>query len=584
MKKIFIFFSIASLCMLVIRSNAQNTFPATGPVGIGTTSPVASSLLDMRSTTRGLLIPRMTNAQRNLIGAPATSLLIYQTDGTVGYYYYTGSGWSRLLTSAASTSLNNLSTTVAANRSISPGTNATFDLGTSALRWRNAYLSGSLTVNSTTGIGVSSYGSNYGLYGYGPYIGVYGTGTTYGVYGYSQDGYGTTGASSSSYGVYGSSSSNTGVYGTSGSGNGVYGYSSSAFGVYGQSGYLGVYGVGTSYGVYGYSSGSYGVYGTSGYLGVYGNGDSYGTYGYSYGGQGASGVSTTGTAVYGSSSSGLGASFYSGSNWALRAQTSSGTYAAVFYGLTYSSGGYTSSDKNLKKNIQEFNGAMSIINKLKPKYYEFKDDAKYAFLNLPKGNHYGLIAQDVEQVLPNLVKESPHESVNSADAAINISSKDGKPASAAEIAEQKIKSTPKESISIKAVNYTELIPILIKAMQELSAKNDELQIQVDELKSIISKGGNATSINSSISGYIKQNIPNPANNNTVIRYYVPDNTTGKAQIMITDIKGSVLKVYTASKGAGQVNIRAGELAAGTYNYSLYVNDQRIDSKQMVIIK
>ena len=583
MKKIFLFFSIASLCMFVIHSYAQNTFPATGPVGIGTTSPVASSLLDMRSTTRGLLTPRMTLAQRNLIGAPAVGLLIYQTDGTTGFYYYFGSGWIRLVTAAAANNLSNLSTVVAANRSISPATNGTFDLGTAALRWRNAYLSGSLTVNSTTGIGVSSYGSNYGLYGYGPYIGVYGTGTSYGVYGYSQDGYGTTGASSSSFGVYGSSSSNTGVYGTSNSGNGVYGYSNGAYGVYGQSTYLGVYGVGTSYGVYGYSANNYGVYGTSGYLGVYGNGTTYGTYGYSGGGTGAAGVSSTGTAVYGSSSSGLGASFYSGSYWALRAQTTTGTYAAVFYGLTYSSGGYTSSDKNLKKNVQEFTDGMSIINKLKPKYYEFKDDAKYAFLNLPKGNHYGLMAQDVEQVLPNLVKESPHESVNSADAAINISSADGKPASAAEIAEQKIKSTPKESISIKAVNYTELIPIIIKAMQELSAKNDELQVQVNELKSIISKAGYAAALNAS-SGYIKQNIPNPANNSTIISYYLPDNITGKSQIMITDIKGSLLKVYNAAKGAGQINIKTGELPAGTYNYSLYVNDKRIDSKQMVIIK
>ncbi len=583
MKKIFLFFSIASLCMFVIHSYAQNTFPATGPVGIGTTSPVASSLLDMRSTTRGLLIPRMTLAQRNLIGAPATSLLIYQTDGTVGFYYYAGSGWIRLVTATgANTSLSNLSTTVAINRSLNPGTNGTLDLGSSTRNWRNAYLSGSLTVNSTTGIGVSSYGSNYGLYGYGPYIGVYGTGTVYGVYGYSQDSYGTTGSSGSSFGVYGSSNSSTAVYGTSNTGNGVYGYSNGAYGVYGQSTYLGVYGVGTSYGVYGYSSGSYGVYGTSGYLGVYGNGDTYGTYGYSGGGTGASGVSSTGTAVYGSSSSGLGASFYSGSNWALRAQTSTGTYAAVFYGLTYSSGGYTSSDRSLKKNVQEFTDGMSIINKLKPKYYEFKDDAKYAFLNLPKGNHYGLIAQDVEQILPNLVKESPHESVNGADAAIKPS-EDGKPTSAAQIAEQKIKPIAKESISIKAVNYTELIPIIIKAMQELSAKNDELQVQVNELKSTISKAGYAASLNAS-SAFIKQNIPNPANNSTVISYYLPDNITGKSQIMITDIKGSVLKVYNAAKGAGQINIKTGELPAGTYNYSLYVNDKRIDSKQMVIIK
>lgn len=51
---------------------------------------------------------------------------------------------------------------------------------------------------------------------------------------------------------------------------------------------------------------------------------------------------------------------------------------------------------------------MSIINKLKPKNYEFRNDGKYAAMNLPKGNHYGLIAQELEEVLPNLVAYAPH--------------------------------------------------------------------------------------------------------------------------------------------------------------------------------
>jgi len=63
MKKIFL--SITTLFALVTGSNAQNTFPSTGAVGIGTTSPNASSLLEVKSTTKGFLTPRMTLAQRN---------------------------------------------------------------------------------------------------------------------------------------------------------------------------------------------------------------------------------------------------------------------------------------------------------------------------------------------------------------------------------------------------------------------------------------------------------------------------------------------------------------------------------------
>lgn len=48
-------------------------------VGIGTTTPNSSALLDITSTTKGLLMPRMTTAQRNAIVSPADGLLIYNT-------------------------------------------------------------------------------------------------------------------------------------------------------------------------------------------------------------------------------------------------------------------------------------------------------------------------------------------------------------------------------------------------------------------------------------------------------------------------------------------------------------------------
>ena len=62
-------------------------------VGINTTAPDASSELDITSTDGGILIPRMTQVQRDVITAPATGLLIYQTNNTPGFYYYNGSAW-----------------------------------------------------------------------------------------------------------------------------------------------------------------------------------------------------------------------------------------------------------------------------------------------------------------------------------------------------------------------------------------------------------------------------------------------------------------------------------------------------------
>ena len=63
-------------------------------VGIGTSSPHPSAQLDVTSTNKGLLVPRLTLAQRGAIGSPAPGLLIYQTDGTPGYYSYNGLFWS----------------------------------------------------------------------------------------------------------------------------------------------------------------------------------------------------------------------------------------------------------------------------------------------------------------------------------------------------------------------------------------------------------------------------------------------------------------------------------------------------------
>ena len=70
-------------------------------VGIGTNTPHASAQLDITSTSRGLLIPRITLVQRNGIAGPAAGLLVYQTDNTPGFYFYNGSAWVQMATGSS---------------------------------------------------------------------------------------------------------------------------------------------------------------------------------------------------------------------------------------------------------------------------------------------------------------------------------------------------------------------------------------------------------------------------------------------------------------------------------------------------
>ena len=75
----------------IINTYAQN-------VGINASgaAPDGTAMLDVASTTKGFLAPRMTSAQRTAISSPATGLLVYQTDGIAGFYYYNGSSWTNI--------------------------------------------------------------------------------------------------------------------------------------------------------------------------------------------------------------------------------------------------------------------------------------------------------------------------------------------------------------------------------------------------------------------------------------------------------------------------------------------------------
>ncbi len=144
--------------------------------------------------------------------------------------------------------------------------------------------------------------------------------------------------------------------------------------------------------------------------------------------------------------------------WAYSASTN---YAGYFNGNVHVTGTLTNpSDIKLKKDISPLKGSLNKILKLKPKEYFYKTD-EFKSMQLPKTKKAGLIAQEVETIFPELVSE---EVMPGKD----VDEKGNK------IPAEKLKKPEK----YKSINYIELIPILIDAMQEQQEEIDIMKSQL----------------------------------------------------------------------------------------------------------
>jgi len=133
--------------------------------------------------------------------------------------------------------------------------------------------------------------------------------------------------------------------------------------------------------------------------------------------------------------------------------------AGYFNGNIAGTGTFTyTSDAKLKKNIQPLSGTLEKIMLLKPSTYQYRV-GEFGTMTLSGGNHFGVIAQDLQKVFPELVKQENYSGV-------------------------KDPNTGKLSggVDYLSVNYNELIPILIKGMQEQQALIGELKTELQALK------------------------------------------------------------------------------------------------------
>jgi len=213
------------------------------------------------------------------------------------------------------------------------------------------------------------------------------------------------------------------------------------------------------YGYGGYFKGGYtGVKGevnptgSNQYFGVYGdvsggNGANYGVYGSAsdgstnYGVKGFANDGITNYGVYGSASGGT-------ANYGVYCD-GSGAYTGSWSHI---------SDRKFKKNIKPMNGILDKVMLLNPVTYEMRTN-EYDFMNFNEGKQYGLIAQELEEVFPELVKDGVHPGAEEEDAPVEY----------------------------KGIDYIPLTAILIEAVQEQQKTIEQLNARIEALEAQVSQ-------------------------------------------------------------------------------------------------
>lgn len=206
----------------------------------------------------------------------------------------------------------------------------------------------------------------------------------------------------------------------------------------------------------------------------------------------------------------------------------------------------TTSDLSQKENIQQIPLSLAEkIHMLNPVSYTLKQDSMWKYEKEAtelQGTHYGLLAQEVQKIFPELVYERGDQ---------------------------------------LSINYIELIPLLIMKVQELSAEVNTLK-DANKAKKITA--GDKNSNDEVLEAILYQNNPNPFSVDTKIKYQLPPSTQS-ATLYVYDMNGSQMAEYPISIfGEGSIIVYAGALDAGMYLYSLIADGQVVDTKRMILTK
>ncbi len=286
----------------------------------------------------------------------------------------------------------------------------------------------------------------------------------------------------------------------------------------------------------------------------------------------AEGLSSTGQTfgVVGSYDGYGGAGVYG--SFGISTPISDGRFAGYFNGNVKVTGTLiatvvSNSDLRLKEDVKELNAKDEVtldkLDMLSPISYKYNADLlepntvnpsektnegkrSNAWTNpVYEKTHFGLVAQELQQVYPNLVYENDN--------------------------------------GYLSINYTELIPVLIQSIKELNAKVEQFtSLSARKAKTLVETTDIETTI-SDVAG-MDQNVPNPFSGKTDIAIHLPE-TVKTAMLYIYDLSGKQIEQHVIDgRGDTVMTIHADKMDAGMYIYSLIADNKVVATKRMIITK
>ncbi|MBR6284135.1 MAG: tail fiber domain-containing protein [Muribaculaceae bacterium] len=246
-----------------------------------------------------------------------------------------------------------------------------------------------------------------------------------------------------------------------------------------------------------------------------------------------------------------------------------------------SQGVLLASDERFKEDVRDVNDALVVLSDLRGVSYRYKDlepgrynpsldadggpldekelrdkqffDRFYSNLesNRQQQRHYGFLAQELEQVLPDLVHRD----------------NDGN----------------------MYVNYLGIIPLLVNAVNQLSSeleavKEREGQHNAPAVNQAPAQSHTEDLLSDHTAEVLGQNKPNPFTDDTVINYNLPEGTQS-ASIFVYNLQGQqLMELPIAQMDAGCVTINGSSLQAGMYIYALVADGRELGAKRMILTR